>query len=89
LCVGHFNEITHQGEKYRAALRREGQMEEFRTTLEECQLCELGFEGPKYMWTNDREDGNFTKERLDRAVAIKELCKMFKCEGSSIGGPII
>ena len=79
LCVGDFNEITLQGEKYRAALRREGQIEELRIALENCQLCELGFKEPNYTWTNGREDGNFTEERLDRAMETKELCKMFKC----------
>jgi hypothetical protein len=78
LFAGDFNEITHQYEKYGGVLRREGQMEEFRTVLEDCNLCELSFEGPKYTWTNGKEDRDFTEERLDRAVATKELCQIFK-----------
>jgi exonuclease III len=43
LCVGDFNEIVQQLEKYGAALRSERQMAIFREALEEGQLCDLGF----------------------------------------------
>jgi hypothetical protein len=46
LCVGDFNEITHQGEKTGEARRRERHMAEFRLDLEECSLGDLGFNGP-------------------------------------------
>jgi hypothetical protein len=37
----------------------------------------LGFRGPKFTWNNGRTDHSFTKKRLDRAVANKELCDFF------------
>jgi hypothetical protein len=40
--------------------------------LEDCQLCDLGFKGVKYTWSNGRFGGEFTKERLDRVVANSE-----------------
>jgi exonuclease III/ribonuclease HI len=69
LCIGDFNEILTQDEKTGAILRREGQMDQFRNALGYCQLTDLGFIGSQYTWTNCRHDGNFVKERLDRAVA--------------------
>jgi hypothetical protein len=40
--------------------------------LEECQLYDLGYMGPKFTWSNGEEDGDFTKERLDRALDNNE-----------------
>lgn len=50
-------------------------MEIFIDTLEDCQLCELGFREPKFTWNNQQSDRTFIKERLDRTVATKEWCK--------------
>lgn len=44
--MGDFNDIVHQSEKQGAASRNEKQMEMFRNALEDCQLCDLGFQGP-------------------------------------------
>lgn len=76
--MGDFNEIINQGEKVGSALRRDGQMEEFRSVLEDCHLSDMGFIGSKYTWTNGRSDGTFTIERLDRVVANEEWRSMFK-----------
>jgi hypothetical protein len=69
MCIDDFNEILTQEEKPGALLRKEWQMDQFRNALVNCQLTDLGFIGSKYTWTNCRSDGNFVKERLDRAVA--------------------
>lgn len=66
LCMEDFNEIMDHSEKEGAAIRRESQMEGFRTALEECQLCDLGYSTrPKITWSNKQKDATFTKERLD------------------------
>lgn len=49
-------------------MRNEGQMTQFREALEDCDVSDLGFIRFKYTWNNGRQDGSFTKERLDRAV---------------------
>jgi hypothetical protein len=46
LCIGDFNEIINLSEKWGAVTRADRQMEAFRRTLEDCQLCDLGFKGP-------------------------------------------
>jgi hypothetical protein len=52
-------------------------MEAFRRTLEDCQLCDLGYKGVKYTWNNGQSGGQFTKERLDRVVANMEWRKLY------------
>jgi hypothetical protein len=74
LCVGDFNEITHQGEKIGEARQREGYMVDFIITLEECNLGDLGFNGPQFTWSNKRSDGGITHVRLDRALATSTWC---------------
>ncbi|XP_059446420.1 uncharacterized protein LOC132177967 [Corylus avellana] len=52
-------------------------MESFQQALEDCQLSDLGYKGSRFTWNNGKEDENFTKERLDRAMANQEWCSMF------------
>jgi hypothetical protein len=69
LCVGDFNEIVNQSEKVGGASRSEHQMELFHSTLDGCNLCDLGYQGSKFTWNNYRDAAHFTKECLDRATA--------------------
>ncbi|XP_062152034.1 uncharacterized protein LOC133860439 [Alnus glutinosa] len=77
LCAEDFNEILDQSEKQGAALRRISQINQFRRALEDCDLSDLGFSGPRYTWCNNKRDDNFPQERLDRAVANTEWCSRF------------
>ena len=52
-------------------------MELFRSILEKCNLSDLGYTGPRFMWTNCQPDGNFIKVRLDGVVANTQWCSMF------------
>jgi hypothetical protein len=52
-------------------------MRDFQQTIEECDLTDLGFSGPKYTWSNCREDLGFIKERLDRGFANQEWRDLF------------
>lgn len=76
-CAGDFNEILEQAEKDGAGPRRESQMVGFREALEDCGLCDLGFTGPKFTWSNRHTDNSFTQERLDRALGDREWCLLF------------
>lgn len=59
------------------AKRARRQMTDFQEALEDSQLCDLGFKGPKYTWNNGREGEAFTKERLDRAMANTKWRSMY------------
>lgn len=43
LVLGDFNEILAQKEKYGGRLHPEWQLVDFKSTLFECDLCDLGF----------------------------------------------
>ncbi|XP_065620823.1 uncharacterized protein LOC136063823 [Quercus suber] len=68
LCAGDFNEILWSHEKLGLGPRKEGVMRDFRDTLDECGLMDLGFVGDKFTWRGKRAAG-LVLERLDRAVA--------------------
>jgi hypothetical protein len=76
--------MLEQSEKEGAATRNKNQMEGFHTALEECQLCDLGYQGPRFTWSNRRQDEMYTKERLDRAPANAEWCTKFQEESVSV-----
>lgn len=52
-------------------------MEDFKNSLEHYQLSNMGFSGPRFIWSNRRQDDTFTQERLDRAVANVGCCSIF------------
>jgi hypothetical protein len=68
ICIGDFNEIMTDSEKWGGNRRQRRLMEDFRNTAEECAIADLGFRGPKFTWANDREGIAFIKERLDRGL---------------------
>lgn len=52
-------------------------MSTFRQALENCELPNLGYRGPKFTWSNCRDSLDFTKERLDQGVANAERRGVF------------
>jgi hypothetical protein len=78
LCVDDFNEIMYNTEHFSEHNRDEWQMIEFRDTLEDCDLPDLGFSGQPFTWDN-RQDGRANvKARLDRACGTEEFCQLFQ-----------
>jgi hypothetical protein len=53
-------------------------MADFRLALEDCSLGDLGFNGPRYTYTNKRTNGGLTLVRLDRVVANRLWCEQHK-----------
>jgi hypothetical protein len=77
LCSKDFNEITSMGEKSSSSIRPRRQMDDFKRVLDDCQLGDLGFCGPKFTWSNGRSGEDITRERLDRALANHQWCQLF------------
>lgn len=77
LCIGDFNEIMSHDEKMGGPPKPSEQMDDFRQTLMDCDLGDLGFERSQFKWCNNREGTNFTKEKLDRALANCEWQQLF------------
>jgi hypothetical protein len=76
LCIIDFNVVTNGMEKWGGSARQRSSMQAFQHALE-CNLFDLGFCGPRYTWSNCREDEAFIKERLDRGVANLEWRSLF------------
>lgn len=65
LVVGDFNEILFHFEKVRGRPRNENFISNFRNTMEDCGLSDLGFKGDPFTWSNKHKLDSYTKERLD------------------------
>lgn len=57
--------------------RKETLISNFRSTLEDCNLYNLGYSGDPYTWSNKHECSSFTKDKLDRAVANQSWRMVF------------
>ncbi|KAG2671199.1 hypothetical protein I3760_14G122900 [Carya illinoinensis] len=55
LCMGDFNELLSNEEKYGAADKPFFQIERFREALGECELSDLGFISLRFTWSKKRE----------------------------------
>lgn len=77
LCVGDFNEVLSRDEHMSKVERGEHQMILFRECLEDCELIDLGFSGPKFTWNNRQCGDNNVKVRLDRATANGQFMELF------------
>ncbi|XP_038688711.1 uncharacterized protein LOC119987879 [Tripterygium wilfordii] len=76
LVLGDFNEILDSSEKSGGRVRCRRAMMEFQSGLEDCQLLDLGYQGGKFTWCNNRQDG-VIYERIDRAVASAAWSNLF------------
>ncbi|KAK9995825.1 hypothetical protein SO802_020511 [Lithocarpus litseifolius] len=77
VCIGDFNEILSSVEKGGGVPKPLGPMQDFRNTLLQCDLADLGYQGYKYTWRNGRPGTAFVEERLDRACANPKWREMF------------
>ena len=65
LVIGDFNEVMSQNEKWGGRPINNHRANLFKQTINNCNLLDLGFNGPKFTWTNKRKN-NPIYERLDR-----------------------
>ncbi|XP_075654705.1 uncharacterized protein LOC142624853 [Castanea sativa] len=77
LLMGDFNEILHPDEYWGKGARPFTQIIEFQRVVDDCSLLDLGFEGPKFTWCNNRFQGNLVYERLDRGLYNQEWLNLF------------
>ncbi|XP_075663267.1 uncharacterized protein LOC142632825 [Castanea sativa] len=72
LCIGDFNQILTQNDKFGFKTRKIEGTELLKQTLFDLELCELEAKGQKFTWMNGHEDDTFVMERLDRAYATMD-----------------
>lgn len=76
LCMGDFNEVLSQEEKFGRLEHRSKLIEYFREVLLDCGLMNLGFQGFQYTWSNKRKlEPVYT--RLDLFVVNAQWCSLF------------
>ena len=64
--MGDFNEVLSEDEKYGGNPICQRRVRAIKECMDDCNMMDLGFSGPKYTWTNKRELGNLIQCRLDR-----------------------
>jgi hypothetical protein len=78
ICCGDFNEVLSQDEHIGPRDRTEAQICAFQDCLQDCELMDLGFEGPKFTWNNRQGCDTNVKCCLDRAIANGDFSRMFE-----------
>jgi hypothetical protein len=77
LMAGDFNEALFQSEHFSMRRRSESLMQDFRDTLNSCNLHDLGFYGTPWTYDNKQVGNKNVRVRLDRAVACPAWLTMF------------
>ena len=67
--LGDFNEVLCGEDKFGRNQVNLNRALEFKECLDECNMLDLGFTGPKYTWTNRRPITSLILERIDRCFA--------------------
>lgn len=84
ICACDFNEILDLSEKLGGKGRPNFLMENFKNTLNFCDLKEIDCRGPVYTWNNGKEDEEFIRECLDRVVVNSAWRNIFPNGEASI-----
>ena len=69
LMLGDFNEVLCNDDKFGGNHVNLNRALEFKDCLDECNMVDLGFVGPKFTWTNHRPISSLILERIDRFFA--------------------
>ncbi|EPS71506.1 hypothetical protein M569_03261 [Genlisea aurea] len=77
LVAGDFNEVCYPSEFSSRTCRPQPQMALFRSTLNDCGLLDIKFEGFPYTWSNNRAYPDTVRARLDRAVSSFSWWQLF------------
>ena len=80
LALGDFNEVVNQSEKLGGNKISLSRSNLYASTMDDCNLIDIGYNGPKFTWTNKRRN-NPIYERLDRGWANVEWFTMFPDSG--------
>ncbi|KAL5568655.1 hypothetical protein UlMin_025230 [Ulmus minor] len=76
LCAGDFNKILGNTEKLGGCLKPQRAIDDFRRAIDDCQICDLGFEGDPFTWCNNWPN-DLIFERLDRFFGNLEWVDRF------------
>ena len=69
LMLGDSNEVLCGEDKFGGNRVNLNRALDFKNCLDECNMLDLGFAGPKFTWTNRRPISNLILERIDQCFA--------------------
>lgn len=74
LIIGDFNDIVKASEKFGRHPPSQQKVNLFNSSLNTCGLVDLGFIGPLFTWTNNRNNGQIIRTHIDRAHTTLDWC---------------
>lgn len=77
VIAGDFNEMLSNDEKFGGRPIIPSRAMLFKECLDMCNMADLGFQGPRFTWTNKQHFTTFIQERLDRYFANPNWCVMY------------
>ncbi|KAK4274243.1 hypothetical protein QN277_017497 [Acacia crassicarpa] len=77
MCIGDFNDILSQHEKSGGRPHPWRRILNFKCLLGDCELEDLGYNGPTFTWCNNRDHPDTIHERIDRALGNLQLRELF------------
>ncbi|OMO84106.1 Endonuclease/exonuclease/phosphatase [Corchorus olitorius] len=77
IILGDFNQVLSPEDKISDTSCSLSGADEFRSCLDKCKVTEVTNKGIHFTWSNRREKGQCTWERLDRAFANAEWFQTF------------
>ncbi|XP_030930689.1 uncharacterized protein LOC115956454 [Quercus lobata] len=77
VIAGDFNEPLSGDDKFGGRVVSSNRSLLFKECLDNCNMVDLGFSGPRFTWTNRRKVQNLIQERIDRFFVNPEWCVLF------------
>ena len=77
LMLGDFKEVLGGEDKFGGNHVNLNRALEFKNCLDECNMLDLGFAGPKYTYTNRRPISDLISKRIDRCFPNPVWCVLF------------
>ncbi|GAV69667.1 Exo_endo_phos domain-containing protein, partial [Cephalotus follicularis] len=77
LCMGDFNEIMFHWEKEGGTNRANRQLMVFKSVIDDCHLCDMGYSSPTFTWNNGWAGADATRIRLDRCLCNEVFWSAF------------
>ena len=85
LCFGDFNELLNSNEKMGSLDRNAGMVADFRESVKDCKLKDVGCRGHRLTWSNMRFGPHYIDERLDRFMCNQKWrAKFYDCLATNL-----
>lgn len=77
MLAGDFNEPLVNSDKYGGRAISINNSQQFKECLNKCNMVDLGFMGPRFIWTNNRDISGLIQERINRFFVTPEWWHLY------------